>query len=340
MDKNTTEVEVNVEHGLRQGALLINGKRYPFPRQAITTTNLNHLSAEEHKRMDYKTGFLEILISTDPLDLADDAEFEKCLRIIKGIQRKNPDKICFLNPRSAKKKRFPVGANELLIKLQIDAGLPFIRTFFKTNRQAMENLDHYDSLIPEGRHHMPVLDENLKQKTFKNLYLAASERHLAVGFFGREISKTKTDNMRNFSFIKSRMADQVLRMVLGISKKMPNDGVKSLMYYWLGIDVFAFATRGNGYFVDKDHLEFLETWKFSKLNAAHNPTCVINPKKTLMDTVSSYPEVKSSIPCSVYSMVRLNTLFETKLKSLIEGELAELVTEALKALGTADQAET
>lgn len=327
------EVKVKNKNGQRYGMFNFDGIKGDFPKQAITTTNLNHLTAEEGSRIDYKTKFLELFLRSDLIKLKDKNYFNKQACRLNGLIKKNKDKICLLLPSGAKGKKFDKATNLLLIELQLQAGFGFIKVFFKTNRKAKENLNDYLVAIPKGKLLVPVLDENLKPETFREIYELMLDKTPLMGFFGRDVSKTNIDNKRNYLYIRSRKSDDIIRIVSDITKKTKSGVVKSLVYYWLGYDIFSFTTRTWTYFVEEQDLKIIKNLHYQRLSDNVDLPCKLRDKNKLIETVEEYRKTKrQSIPCSIFSMIQLNTELESISDRMTEEELKELISEEIKIL--------
>src|SRR5574338_819061 len=95
---------VNVQHinGIRYGDFEIHGIKGYFPRQAITSTNLNHARFAGDPNFDFKTKFLEIIIK-DTNQLLTNARYrQEKINDISQILVHNPDKLCLLVLNGAK----------------------------------------------------------------------------------------------------------------------------------------------------------------------------------------------------------------------------------------------
>lgn len=326
-------IEVHTKNGLRYGTFEIGNIKGGFPRQAITTTNLNHLYVAKNIGIDYKTKVLEIFLRGDLNRLKEKEEYEQLKSKIGKIVEKNKDKICLLLPSAARTKTFTKEINEALVKFQIDCGFKFVKVFFKNNTKATEYLDYFKKQMTVGKYLVPVLDENLKPEVFKELYLNSLGKTPLICFLGRAISKKNLDNQRNYLFIRSRITDNIIRIVSDITKTIKNDIVKSLLYNWLGYDIASFTTRIGTYKFEKSELRIIKGFTYVPLSKNKDALCTLVQGNKLIQTVGTYEKLnRESIPCSIYSIIQLNTEYENLFEKLTSEEIKKLLEEEIKPL--------
>ncbi|MDP2672308.1 MAG: hypothetical protein Q8O84_00655, partial [Nanoarchaeota archaeon] len=196
------------------------------PRQAITTTNLNH-----SKTTNYKTSFLEILIGSIDY-LRNKESYKKEVSKAKKYIQSNQNKFPIISIKGITSKRIKSEDFKLICNFQKDIGVEKIRLFFKDN--LYKNIDELMLWVKNefGNNYYFVLDHNLNFTDFRRLYLSAIEnKHNFIFFLNRKVTG---NNKEKFLFIQGREKDKIIRWVSLLSKKTENGSVKPLYYYWLG----------------------------------------------------------------------------------------------------------
>ena len=327
------EVKIRIsENSIRYGKFSFGTTEGKVPTQCITTTNLNHL----HKvgaTLDLGTRILEIYWLGNLKDLDDANEFNKISNRFAGILSKNKDKICLLLPQSMRSRRVNKRINLLLIKLQIEAGFKFIKVFLKHNRDAIENLNQYMKLVPQGRFLLPVIDEKLNNEVFKALYIQALKADLPIiGFLGRDLGRNITVN-DNHLFIRGRKHDNVIRLISDIEKSTANGNAKSLLFKWLGYDAFTFKTRIGSYHTSAQ-LRTFRGFKYVPIENNRDMPCVIYPDSKLYDTSDSFSGQRmETVPLSINNIIELNKHFKRLHEHSTEKKLAEMLEPDIRVLG-------
>lgn len=273
------------------------------PRQAITTTNLNHSSTTN-----YKTPFLEILLGS--LDyLHNPKKYKAFVSKAKSVIRKNPSKYPILTVKGITSKRLKIPEFKLLCKVQYDIGFSMIRLFMKENLYKSFNglISWFKNTY--GNNYRFVLDHNTNLRDFQRLYLDALEkRHEVVFFLNRLPTK---NNIEKFIFIQGRSQDEIIRWVSLLNKKAKFGSLNPLFYNWMGYDITAFTTRRGRQQLPQMILEVIKGLSIVPATQCLNEPCVIVPNNTLSQSINQYGlNKKDSVPCSAFSMVQLNTDLE------------------------------
>jgi len=316
--------ELQVVGGLRKLDIrLDNDKILSTPRQAITTTNLNH--SEE---VNYKTPFLEILI-TSINNLRVKADYDVEVKRSKKIIKNHSNKKIITTIKGIASRTIKVSDFKLLCKFQKDIGLSDIRLFFRENlyEKIDELIKWVDSEI--GKYHSFVLDHNINLTDFKRLYLLALKReHGEIYFINRKPTK---NNKEKFLFIQGRTNDKIIRWISLLNKKAEKGSLNSLFYYWLGYDITAFTTRTGRYHVPESELEIIKDFRFVPISQFSGEQCAMFPNHTLSQSIEEYSlRKRDSIPCSVFSIVELNTNFENFAQNIDINHVTELIVEDIK----------
>ncbi len=279
--------------------------RVTSPRQAITTTNLNHSSTT-----DYKTPFLEILLGSFDY-LNDPKRYKAFVSKAKRVIRKNPStlKYSIMTVKGITSRRLKVPEFKLLCKVQHDIGLPTIRLFMKENlyKQFNNLISWFENKY--GTNYRYVLDHNTNLQDFKRLYLDSLEkRHEVVFFLNRNTTK---NNIEKFIFIQGRPQDRIIRWVSLLNKKAKFGSLNPLFYIWMGYDISAFTTKRGRQELPQLILEVIKGFSVVPATQCSNESCVIVPGNTLSQSINQYSSnQKDSVPCSAFSMVQLNTDLE------------------------------
>lgn len=304
-------VTVRNTNGVRYGSFNIGGISGKFPRQAMTTTNINHANKVGRPNLDFKTKFLEIVEKDANKLLTDRAYRQDRIKQISKILEQNSDKICTLVLNGAKTKLLATREQNIgLIDFQIDCNFQFIKTFFKINRNALQNSRDYRKMMPDNKTMVMVIDENLSNDIFMELYLDAYEKSdEMIGFLGREPNKSNDDNKLNYQFIASRADDDILRMV-SFTRKDMGGVVSSLVYHWFGYDVYSFLTRFGSPNVRITELKALDGFKFRPVTRTSSFRCVVTGRNLNKSSRQYESEAGSSIPVSIHNIVRLNEEFD------------------------------
>ena len=293
------------------------------PRQAITTTNLNH-----SETVDYKTSFLEILIESIN-NLKDSEGYIKELNKAKKYIQKNLNKIPIITIKGIASKTIKVSDFKLICGFQRDVGISNIRLFFKENlyKKIDELIEWVEQKI--GNNYSFILDNNMNLRDFKRLYLLALEKnHKIVYFINRKPTK---NNKEKFVFIQGRTNDRIIRWISLLNKKAEKGSLNPLFYYWLGYDIIAFTTRRGRYQVPEYDLEVIKNFNYVPATECSNEQCVIIPSNTLAQSIEKYSLRKSdSIPCSAFSIVELNTNFENFAKNMDRKQIMPLIVGDVK----------
>jgi len=309
LGRNIT-VTVRNTKGIRYGEFDINGIKGKFPIQAITSTNLGHARVFKQSNFDFKTQFLEILESYPERIFKDPLYRRTRISEISKMIQQNHDKICSLVLNRSKETPITRMQNRILIRFQISCGFKLIKAFFMDETNALRNSREYRSMIPSGSSLVLVLDENLENSVFKDLYFDAYKKYKdkVIGFLGREPSKKNEDNKLNFIFLRKRKNDRVIRLV-SFTRKSMKGVVSSLIYHLQGLDVFSFATRLGNQNIPSMELLVLKDFSFVPLTKGSGFTCVVT-RTSLYSSVQRFNAIKkSSVPVSVHNIVRLNEEF-------------------------------
>src|SRR3989304_6725894 len=169
-EENKMTVTVKHKNGNRYGKFNILGVQGNFPVQAITSTNLNHAKIMKNSNFDFKTNIVEIVERYPKQIFMNQTYRKKQIEKFSKIIEQNPDKLCLITISGAKSMTISKEKNKTLIEFQIACGFKLIKAFFKTPKNALDNLKEYRTLIPKECKIVPVLDENLNNETFKSLY--------------------------------------------------------------------------------------------------------------------------------------------------------------------------
>ena len=326
-------IDVSVTNGMRHGIFSVDSISGSFPTQIITSANLGHLKVVGNTSIDFKTKILELYFRGDFSILEDPVRLAHEVRKLKRTMTENPEKVCLLLVSSAKTRRIDAKINHLLIKFQIAVGFKFIKVYIKHNRQSLENLKSYMTLVPEGCYLLPVLDENLKSENFKALYLHALGKVPIIGFLGRESAKN-INAMQNCLFIRSRRDDRVLRLVSDITRKTPGNVPKPFLYKWLGFDAFSFTSRPTRYTI-KQPLQVVRGYNYVNLSDYPNIPCEVIPGNMLIDTAEQFRAKRGeTVPCSIYSIIELNRQFQVLHQTMTDVQLATILEENIKHLNS------
>ncbi len=320
-------IDLKNKNGFRYGIYSAGGLSQGFPRQAMTTTNWNHLVVIKKPALDMKTKFFGIFCGKTLNELHNEAVFDDEVKKIEDVIRKNPGKKCFLILGKESSSNITKADNEFLLKFQEKAGFHFIKVFFKKNRNADEDFVYFSNKIPKEKY-MPVLDMNLNNEVFEDLYARALKKLEIIGFVGRQISKTDTDNKKNFAFIASRDADKIVRIVFGIKKKTSQGKPNSCFYNRLGFDMYVFNVRRSRYHIDAP-LEILSKNRFVLLSKHPEIKWHADNTRMVSDTIYDYPN-RETVPLSVHSFIELNEGFETLLHTMD----TEMITEIDREIGS------
>ena len=124
-------INLKSKDGFRYGEYSNGSFVHGFPRQAMTTTNWNHLKIIKNPSLNMKTNILGIYCGKSLKDLRNQTIFDDEIDRIKGIMDKNPKKECFLILASENSINITKDDNEFLLKFQIAIGFHFIKVFFK-----------------------------------------------------------------------------------------------------------------------------------------------------------------------------------------------------------------
>lgn len=316
---------------MRYGDFEIHGIKGTFPRQAITSTNLNHAKLFEDPYFDFKTNIVEI-VEFQPKKLVNNSEYrEKRRKIVSEMIEANQNKLCLFTIKGARGTSFKPNRenNESLINFQIDCGFTLIKVFFRYVRNAVENSRYYRSIIPKGKSFVAELDENLNHFTFRNLYLECYRNNdEIIAFFGRKPRKSDSKqihNRLNFAFISARKDDKILRLTSFASKSI-NGAVSSLIYNISGFDVYSFLTRRGSPNIPDYELNALNGFLYEPLTEDTTLICPITGK-SLYDSSKEFEEKldKSSLPVSVHDIVRLNELLDVLHENYTREQLLEIL---------------
>ena len=294
-----------------------------LPRQAVTTTNINHSD-----KVNYKTPFLEILIvSIDNLRAKE--SYDKEVKRVKSKLKNKRYKKFIITIKGIASRTIKVEDFKTICKFQKDVGFLKIRLFFKENlyKKIDELLKWVRENFKEGYEF--VLDHNLNFMDFKRLYsLALEEEHKIIYFINRKPTK---NNKEKFVFIQGKTNDKIIRWISSLNKKAEKGSLNPLFYYWLGYDMASFMTRTGTYQVPEYELQVIKDFKIIPAKECFNEKCVINPKNTLKQSINYYSTHKrDSIPCSAFSIVELNTNFEDFAKNMDKKKIELLIQEDIK----------
>lgn len=293
------------------------------PRQAITTTNINHSNS-----VDYKTPFLEILVgSINRLKNPDD--YVKEVNKVRKYIRENPDKFPIITIKGVASKTIKVPDFKLICRFQRNAGISNIRLLFKDN--LYRKIDGLIEWVEQniGSNYSFILDNNMNFRDFKRLYLLALEKnHKIVYFINRKPTK---NNKEKFVFIQGRTNDRIIRWVSLLNKKAEKGSLNPLFYYWLGYDVTAFMTRGWTYQIPERELEVIKNLRYVPATTCSAERCVLIPENTLAQSIARYSlRNGDSIPCSAFSIVELNTNFEKFAENMDREGMMPLIAEDVR----------
>jgi len=288
------------------------------PRQAITTTNINHSNTTN-----YNTPFLEILIGSVNYLKNEESYKKEILKAKKYIQS-NQDKFPIISIKGITSNKIKLEDFKLICNFQKDLGLEKIRLFFKDN--LYKNIDELMLWVKNefGNNYYFVLDHNLNFTDFRRLYLSAIESgHDFIFFLNRKVT---SNNKEKFLFIQGREKDKIVRWVSLLSKKTEDDSVKPLFYYWLGYDVTAFTTRVGRYQIPEYELEVIKNFNYIPVSQCLTERCVIIPTNTLSQSINQFSKSKrDSVPCSAFSIVELNNNFEDFAKNMDKKKIISLI---------------
>jgi len=323
-------INVMNKNGIRYGSFDIHGIQGNFPNQAIISTNLNHIKYADQSDFDFQTKILEI-VSFFPSKLRFDSVYrKKKIKEFSKIIQENPDKLCLLAVRGVRGNfKMTKEINEFFIQFQIECGFKIIKAFFQYERNALENLEHYRSMIPNGCSFVAVLDENLKHQTFRSLYENCYNKgDEIICFLGRKPSRQKSKNIKNklnFNFILRREDDKILRLISFAPKS--NAGIASSYVYQLfGIDVYSFMTRLGSENVPQFKLMALNGFRYELLLPTTSLICVLTGKNLYQSSKWFESEMeKSSLPVSVHTIIELNNNFKDFQEKHTREELEEIV---------------
>lgn len=328
------EVDVRVGNGNRHGNFSYGSIYGNVPSQAMTTANINHMRVVRNNNINFKTPFLEVLFRKD-FSMGDNSvwlgmEIRKMSKLITD----NPNKVCLMSMVGARSKRLSRADNKFLIRLQNRAGFNFIRVYMKRNRGALEELDEYFDCIPEGKMLVPVLDENLKNTTFKELYSKCIKTGLPIiGFLGREIADA---NKRNYLFIGSRKKDNVIRIVSDLTRRTKSGMPKPILYNYLGYDVCSFTSRQTRYTLRTQPLQVIDGLRFVNVQNNRSIPWIMGDDQRLVDVVETYREYgQETVPCSICSIIRLNESFQSMHTTTSYEELGDLLEQDIRILSSA-----
>ncbi|MBI2133631.1 hypothetical protein HYU11_03030 [Candidatus Woesearchaeota archaeon] len=229
-----TIVSINVQNvnGLRFGTLKVDDYFIEqFPKQAITSTNINHLDVLNLGESALGTEITEILL--EPARITAEAIDEKIssngLNLLMAILPAG-EQLSFDQVRD-------------IIQAQKDSNLKVIRVFLTPNiriQQAKELI----SLAAKNKTAMPVFDMHMDITKLIALYEHCLEIGIKlVGFISRGFnSETEALIM---SYIRDRPNDAVIRHVSWINPRtrLERDYIRSFVYYVFGFDLFSFQTK-------------------------------------------------------------------------------------------------
>ena len=321
-------VDISVKNGLRYGTYKIHGIEGTVPVQAITSVNLKHAEDADEPNFDFGTNILEI-IEMEPQRLIDDTEYkkERILEIKQNI-KDNPDKLCLLAFRGIKSSfRINKSQNELLIKFQMNCGFRLVKAFFRLNKNASNDMKEFRKIITSKKKtFVACIDEKLRPKIFKSLYLECIKNHDdIVSFFGRKLNE---DNAPNFALLIARNNDNVIRlssMIFKTNKNMINSVARNL----LGFDCYSFLQKSPS---DNEYFELvaLDGLYFNTLTKDTPLVCALT-EENLFTSSGRFKRNQQSpyLPIYIHDMVRLNELFKILHTKYTRKELIKLFGDRL-----------
>ena len=305
-------ISIKVDNGIRHGTFEIAGTNGEFPVQAVTSTNLNHAVRTKFAPFDFKTRMAEA-VEFELQKLVDDPQYrERRQRRIASMIQDHPEYLFLFTGNSIKGSAFKFTRenNMALIDFQLKCGFKLIKVFFKRASSIMDDYEYFRREVPDRRF-VTALDENIKPMHFSRIYKDSIRRgDEVIAFFGRvpkfNMNKNETYSHVNFLFLKNHKEDKILRLASGIPKSI--SGVaSSVVYCWVGIDAFSFATRRGNPNVADYKLMALNRFHYERLVPDTKLVCAITGKN-LYDS-SQYFQRKyksSSVPVSTHNIVRLN----------------------------------
>jgi len=323
-------VNVQNKNGIRYGNFDINGIKGYFPRQAITSTNLNHVKDAGKSNFDFKTNILEIVEFYPDRLIAEPEYKEKRIKTISKIIQNNADKLCLFTLKGVRDDfKITKHRNEFLIKFQIKCGFKLIKAFFRHVRNALENSTYYRNMIPKGSSFVSALDENLPHFTFRSLYLDCYEKgDEIISFLGREPSKQNSKNLKNklnFQFILRRKDDKIIRLT-SFTRKSIDGFASSYVYNLFGLDVYSFMTRLGDQDIPEIKLKALNGFKYEILSENTTLICVLTGMNLYHFSKKFESEIeKSSLPVSVHAIATLNNEFEILHEKYTREQLEKII---------------
>lgn len=310
-NQNTNfDVSISIVDGMREGSFSIAGIVGAFPQHAMTSTNNGH-QKKTGVVVNFGTNvFEEIIRAKEISTLFKSTQRSELVSKLNKAHIRNKGNIVMMALSGAGSKRLVHEDNIELIKAQLDSGLTFVRVYIKKSKGALQNLQTYFSLIPEGKFLVPTLDEKLDHSIFKDLYEYCKGKTPLIAIFGRDWTGKDMDIINNISFLSVKNTDPILRLVSGISKRRTSTGVAIPFKFKLMCagDITSFATNGIGrYNIPKKDAEIMYQRRYVKVNDFRSLPCPIYTGKTIGQTLDDFAQRdEESIPCSIFSIQQLN----------------------------------
>lgn len=308
----------------RYGAHSLDEIKITTPTQAITSKNLEHAKTMNVPSFDFGTKILEI-IEKSPKDIISDPVYRN-IRIgeIRKMINQNNDKLCFLVLRGEKSNPFSRVNCMVLIDFQIECGFTFIKGYFYRNKGAIKILKKYRDRMDEKHHLVPVLNENLDNSVFEEIYNAAySDGAEIIMFLGKRPRINDDDFKTNMEFIRRNSEHQILRYVSSITKSY-GGVVGSLLYNSVGFDVFSFRSRFGKTNGNMPTPQILREFKFVNLASENNAECVVTGRN-LAQVVEEQMMEDPFVAIYIYNIVTLNNKFRTIAINYTPNELLVII---------------
>jgi hypothetical protein len=316
-NKENLNVEIKVEvgkNGLRYGTIKLGEFIEQFPKQVLTTTNMNHL-----EKMQLSPSVLGTEITEIPLDV----ELVSSVNIQEKITSGN---LYMLNVKIPKGCELDFAKVKKIIDEQIKAGLKIIRVFLTPTLPTKEAKELIDYALGKAGTTEPVLDLLIDYTKLSNIYLYCIEKKLKlVGFISRGFHDLNV--LLNMEFIRSRPDDKIVRHVSWINPRTraARDYIRSFTYYEYGFDLFAFQTR-----IGDPNVPIEKIKQLSDVERVYVPVvgygkcgCVAHGGEDCQGVANEYQAKRcSSTPSSVHSLRVINDVFANVYSALAAGREA------------------
>lgn len=316
-------VNIKIHNGIRYGDYELGGIKGTLPTHAITSKHREYAKLMGKDSFDFGTNMIEIIEESLKRIVSEPVYRKERIHSIKAEINENKGMLCLLVFKREKSITITKSDNISLIDFQIECGFVFIKAYFSRPTTAISELIKYRKKMTEEHHLVPVLDENLKEDVFADLYtnIYNDEAEL-VAFLGRRPTMTDSIRRNNLRFIAERDSDQIIRLASFINKSSEKV-VGSLARQVFGFDAFSFMSKSGG--GGEGFIPQLQIYKelgFVDLTEDSNVKCVVTGNDLYME-VTKYSEALA--PIYIHDMVMINLEFLNLHKNYTKEELWERV---------------